>query len=162
MAEEFFNTFYNAFTSDTVESSEVTPKAITKTIKDNIKHDNFYGTCSKPPKLDNLEDYVWWKERFINWTKAYAHESWFCLEFGYDTPVNDKGEVISIKDFSKEDKKQFSYEQKMIALIQQSVRDDIFSLLIHDGSSKSVWKALQVKAEGDKQIKKNKTTLLKK
>ncbi|XP_022024215.1 uncharacterized protein LOC110924521 [Helianthus annuus] len=128
MAEEFFNTFYNAFTSDTVDASKVTPKAITKTIKDNIKHDNFYGTYSKPPKLDNIEDYVWWKESL----------------------VNDKGEEILIKDFSEEDKKKFSYEQKMIALIQQSVRDDIFSLLIHDGSSKSVWKDLKAKAKGEK------------
>ncbi|KAJ0789528.1 hypothetical protein HanPI659440_Chr05g0204571 [Helianthus annuus] len=148
MAEEFYNTFYNTFTSDTSEISEVTPKAITKSIKDNIKHDNFYGTYSKPPKLENIEDYIWWKERFINWTKAYAHESWFCLEFGYDRPVDDKGEEIPLKSFTEEDKRRFSYEQKMIALIQQSIRDDIFSILTHDGSSKSVWEALRMKAEG--------------
>ncbi|KAJ0576933.1 hypothetical protein HanIR_Chr05g0230101 [Helianthus annuus] len=50
----------------------------------------------------------------------------------------------------------------MIALIQQSIKDDIFVLLDHDGSSKSVWEALRVKAEGGKQIKKNKIALLKK
>ncbi|KAJ0518001.1 hypothetical protein HanHA89_Chr11g0432261 [Helianthus annuus] len=163
MAEEFYNTFYNAFTSDSSEISEVSLKAITKSIKDNIKHDNFYVTYSKPPKLENTEDYIWWKERFINWTKAYAHESWFCLEFGYDKPTDDKGEEIPLKSFTEEDKRRFSYEQKMIALIQQLIRDDIFSLLNHDGSSKSVWEALRVKAGGGgKQIKKNKIALLKK
>ncbi|KAJ0523496.1 hypothetical protein HanIR_Chr10g0494481 [Helianthus annuus] len=50
----------------------------------------------------------------------------------------------------------------MIALIQQSIQDDIFYLLNHDGSSKSVWEALRVKVEGGKQIKKNKIALLKK
>ncbi|XP_022032727.1 caldesmon-like [Helianthus annuus] len=55
-----------------------------------------------------------------------------------------------------------SHMSRMIALIQQSIRDDIFSLLNHDGSSKSVWEALRVKAEGGKQIKKNKIALLKK
>ncbi|KAJ0494110.1 hypothetical protein HanIR_Chr12g0593681 [Helianthus annuus] len=162
MAEVFYNTFYNAFTSESSETSTVKPKSITKTINDNIKHDNFYGTYSKPPKLENIEDYTWWKERFLNWTKAYAHESWFCLEFGYSRPINDKKEEIHLNDLFDEDKRKFSYEQKMIALIQQSIRDDIFSLLNHDGSSKSVWEALRVKAEGGKQIKKNKITLLKK
>ncbi|KAJ0845416.1 hypothetical protein HanRHA438_Chr15g0713411 [Helianthus annuus] len=130
-------------------------------INDNIKHENFYGTYSKPPKLEKIEDYTWWKERFLNWTKAYAHESWFCLEFGYTRPINDKKEEIPLKDLSDEDKRKFSYEQKMIALIQQSIQDDIFYLLNHDGSSKSVWEALRVKAEGGKQIKKNKIALLK-
>ncbi|XP_022007436.1 uncharacterized protein LOC110906641 [Helianthus annuus] len=31
---------------------------------------NFYGTHSKPPTLESIEDYTWWKERFINWAKA--------------------------------------------------------------------------------------------
>ncbi|KAJ0433946.1 hypothetical protein HanIR_Chr17g0875851 [Helianthus annuus] len=162
MAEEFYNTFYKAFTSESSETSTVTPKSITKVINENINHDNFYGTHSKPPKLDRIEDYTWWKEHFINWAKAYAHESWFCLEFGYDRPVNDKGEEIPLKSLNIEDKKNFSSEQRMIALIQSSIRDDMFALLQHDGSSKSVWEALRVKAEGGKQIKKNKIALLKK
>ncbi|KAJ0897986.1 hypothetical protein HanRHA438_Chr08g0351731 [Helianthus annuus] len=125
MAEEFYNTFYKAFISESSETSTVTPKTITKAINNNIKHDNFYGTHSKPPKLENNEDYTWWRERFLNWTKAYAHESWFYLEFGYSRPVNVKNEEIRLKDLSNEDKRKFSYEQKMIALIQQSIRDDI-------------------------------------
>ncbi|KAF5778302.1 putative transcription factor interactor and regulator CCHC(Zn) family [Helianthus annuus] len=162
MAEEFYSTLYKAFTSESSETSSVTPKTITKAINENIKHDNFYGTHSKPPTLESIEDYTWWKERFINWAKAYAHESWFCLEFGYSRPVNDKGEDLPLKSLSKEDKSEFAAEQRMIALIQSSIRNDMFALLQHDGSSKSVWEALRVKAEGGKQIKKNKIALLKK
>ncbi|MFS7997022.1 putative transcription factor interactor and regulator CCHC(Zn) family [Helianthus anomalus] len=162
VAEEFYNTFYNAFTSDSSETSTVTPKSITKTINDNIKHDNFYGTHSKPPTLKSIEDYTWWKERFLNWAKAYAHESWFCLEFGYEKPKDDKGEDLPFKKLSREDKAEFAAEQRMIALIQSAIRNDIFALLNHDGSSKSVWEALRIKAEGGKQIKKNKIALLKK
>ncbi|KAJ0577451.1 hypothetical protein HanIR_Chr05g0236161 [Helianthus annuus] len=162
IAEEFYNTFYKAFTSESSETSTVAPKSISKAITENIKHDNFYGTHSKPPKLKSIEDYTWWKERFINWAKAYAHESWFCLEFRYDRPVNDKGEEIPLKSLTTDDKRNFSYEQRMIALIQSSIRDDIFALLEHDGSSKSVWEVLRVKAEGGKQIKKTKIALLKK
>ncbi|KAJ0508375.1 putative transcription factor interactor and regulator CCHC(Zn) family [Helianthus annuus] len=50
----------------------------------------------------------------------------------------------------------------MIALIQSAIRNDIFAFLNHDGSSKFIWEALRVKAEGGKQIKKNKIALLKK
>ncbi|MFS7977972.1 putative transcription factor interactor and regulator CCHC(Zn) family [Helianthus anomalus] len=162
MAEEFYNTFYNAFTSDSFETSIVTPKTITKAINENIKHDNFYGTHSKPPTLESIEDYTWWKERFLNWAKAYAHESWFCLEYGYEKPKDDKGEELPFKRFSRDDKAEFAAEQRMIALIQSAIRNDIFALLNHDGSSKSAWEALGVKAEGGKQIKKNKIALLKK
>ncbi|XP_021979316.1 WD repeat-containing protein 87-like [Helianthus annuus] len=137
MAEEFYNTFFNAFTS---ESSEIT----------------------NPPTLESIEDYTWWKERFINWAKAYAHESWFCLEFGYERPKNDKGEELPFKKLPKDDKAEYAAEQRMIALIQTAIRNDIFALLTHDGSSKSVWEALRVKAEWGKQIRKNKIALLKK
>ncbi|KAJ0765620.1 putative transcription factor interactor and regulator CCHC(Zn) family [Helianthus annuus] len=162
MAEEFYNTFFNAFTSESSEVANVTPKTITKAINENIKHDNFYGTHSKPPTLESIEDYTWWKERFINWAKAYAHESWFCLEYGYEKPKDDKGEELPFKRFSRDDKADFAAKQRMIALIQSAIRNDIFALLNHSGSSKSVWEALRVKAEGGKQIKKNKIALLKK
>ncbi|KAJ0457604.1 hypothetical protein HanIR_Chr15g0775611 [Helianthus annuus] len=110
MAEEFYNTFFNAFTSESSEISTVTPKTITKAINENIKHDNFYGTHSKPPTLESIEDYTWWKERFINWAKAYAHESWFCLEFGYSRPKDDKGEDLPLKKLSRDDKAQLNRE----------------------------------------------------
>ncbi|XP_022031823.1 uncharacterized protein LOC110932879 [Helianthus annuus] len=146
MAEEFYNTFFNAFTSESTEIANVTPKTITKAINENIKHDNFYGTHSKPPTLDSIEDYI----------------CWFCLEFGYERPKNDKNEELPFKNFTKDDKAEFAAEQRMIALIQSAIRNDIFALLTHDGSSKSVWEALRVKAEGGKQIRKNKIALLKK
>ncbi|KAJ0667629.1 hypothetical protein HanPI659440_Chr17g0679901 [Helianthus annuus] len=162
MAEEFYNTFFNTFTSESSEIANVTPKTITKAINENIKHDNFYGTHSKPPTLESIEDYTSWKERFINWAKAYAHESRFCLEFGYGKPKDDKGEELPFKRFSRKEKSEFAAEQRMVALIQTAIRNDIFALLTHDGSSKSVWEALRVKAEGGKQIRKNKIALLKK
>ncbi|KAJ0451478.1 hypothetical protein HanHA300_Chr15g0568001 [Helianthus annuus] len=92
MAEEFYNTFYKAYTSESSETSTVAPKSISKAITENINHDNFYGTNLKPPKLDSVEDYTWWKERFINWAKTYAHESWFYMECEYSRPVDDKNE----------------------------------------------------------------------
>ncbi|MFS7960782.1 hypothetical protein Hanom_Chr08g00707061 [Helianthus anomalus] len=42
MAEEFYNKFYNAFTSESSETSTVAPKNISKAITENINHYNFY------------------------------------------------------------------------------------------------------------------------
>ncbi|KAJ0805240.1 hypothetical protein HanPI659440_Chr02g0047511 [Helianthus annuus] len=64
MEEEFYNEFHNAFTSEITTS---TPKNISKAISESLKHDSLYGTNQRPPKLTNIEDYNWWKDRFINW-----------------------------------------------------------------------------------------------
>ncbi|MFS7986432.1 hypothetical protein Hanom_Chr11g01010261 [Helianthus anomalus] len=55
--EEFYNTFYNAFTS---EETQVTPKNATKVISESLNHDNVYGNHLRPPKLMNIEDCHWW------------------------------------------------------------------------------------------------------
>ncbi|XP_035842195.1 myosin-2 heavy chain-like [Helianthus annuus] len=102
------------------------------------------------------------QEEMKNANQRKKTRTCFKCEFGYDRPANDKGEEIPLKSLTTDDKKNFSYEQRMIALIQSSIKDDIFASLEHDGSSKSVWEALRVKAEGGKQIKKNKIALLKK
>ncbi|KAF5788674.1 hypothetical protein HanRHA438_Chr09g0373331 [Helianthus annuus] len=88
------------------------------------------------------------ERKVLNWAKAYAKD--------------DKGEELPFKKLPREDKAEYAAEQRMIALIQTAIRNDIFALLNHDGSSKSVWEALRVKAEGGKQIRKNKVALLKK
>ncbi|MFS7918050.1 hypothetical protein Hanom_Chr03g00196361 [Helianthus anomalus] len=54
MAEEFYNTFYNAFTT---EETPVTPKTTTTMISESLNHDNVYENHQKPPKLMNIEVY---------------------------------------------------------------------------------------------------------
>ncbi|KAJ0448995.1 putative transcription factor interactor and regulator CCHC(Zn) family [Helianthus annuus] len=157
--EEFYNTFYNAFTSEDVP---ITPKNATKVISESLSYDNVYGNHQRPPKLMNIEDYHWWYERFENWVQAYAYDSWICLTLGYNKPRNDRRELINLKDFTADDKKEHSAELRMKTLLQQSIREDIFSLLQYGETSKSIWEALKVKAEGGKDIKKNKISLLKK
>ncbi|KAJ0809384.1 putative transcription factor interactor and regulator CCHC(Zn) family [Helianthus annuus] len=157
--EEFYNTFYNAFTSEDVP---ITPKNATKVISESLSYDNVYENHQRPPKLMNIEDYHWWYERFENWVQAYAYDSWICLTLGYNKPRNDRRELITLKDFTADDKKEHSAELRMKTLLQQSIREDIFSLLQYGETSKSIWEALKVKAEGGKDIKKNKISLLKK
>ncbi|KAF5765958.1 hypothetical protein HanXRQr2_Chr15g0709691 [Helianthus annuus] len=157
--EEFYNTFYNAFT---LEDTPITPKNATKVISESLSYDNVYGNHQRPPKLMNIEDYHWWYERFENWVQAYAYDSWICLTLGYVKPRNERRELITLKDFTADDKREHSAELRMKTLLQQSIREDIFSLLQYGETSKSIWEALKLKDEGGKDIKKNKISLLKK
>ncbi|KAF5802789.1 putative transcription factor interactor and regulator CCHC(Zn) family [Helianthus annuus] len=157
--EAFYNTFYNAFTS---EDTPITPKNANKVISESLSYDNVYGNHQRPPKLMNIEDYHWWYERFENWVQAYAYDSWICLTLGYVKPRNERRELITLKDFTADDKREHSAELRMKTLLQQSIREDIFSLLQYGETSKSIWEALKLKAEGGKDIKKNKISLLKK
>ena len=126
--EEFYNTFYNAFTSESSDRrSEL--KEYSKKISDNLKFENMYGSQQKPPKLMKVEDYNWWKNRFEGWVKAFAPESWLKLVTEYKAPEKTDGGAIEEKDFTELDVKHVVAEYRMITLIKQSVREDIISLL---------------------------------
>ncbi|KAJ0907796.1 putative transcription factor interactor and regulator CCHC(Zn) family [Helianthus annuus] len=56
----------------------------------------------------------------------------------------------------------YKAEKMMISLLQQAIKEDIFILLQHDKTSKSIWDALRVKFEGSENMIKSKKALLKK
>ncbi|KAF5804708.1 putative transcription factor interactor and regulator CCHC(Zn) family [Helianthus annuus] len=56
----------------------------------------------------------------------------------------------------------YKAEKMMISLLQQAIKEDIFMLLQHDKTSRSIWEALRIKFEGSKKMIKSKKSLLKK
>ncbi|KAJ0614819.1 putative transcription factor interactor and regulator CCHC(Zn) family [Helianthus annuus] len=56
----------------------------------------------------------------------------------------------------------YKAEKMMISLLQQAIKEDIFILLQHDKTSKSIWDALRIKFEGSEHMIKSKKALLKK
>ncbi|KAJ0914798.1 putative transcription factor interactor and regulator CCHC(Zn) family [Helianthus annuus] len=56
----------------------------------------------------------------------------------------------------------YKAEKMMISLLQQAIKEDIFVLLQHDKTSKSIWDALKIKFEGSEKMIKSKKALLKK
>ncbi|XP_022007498.1 101 kDa malaria antigen-like [Helianthus annuus] len=120
--EEFYNTFYNAFTSESSDRrSEL--KEYSREISENLKFENMYGSQQKPPKLMKIEDFNWWKNRFEGWVKAFAPESWLKLVSEYKAPVKEGGELIDEKDFTEKDIKEVVTEYRMITLIKQSLKE---------------------------------------
>ncbi|KAF5787411.1 putative transcription factor interactor and regulator CCHC(Zn) family [Helianthus annuus] len=149
MSEEFFNAF---------ATSSITPASIAQ----NMNLENETGTTQKPPKLMSIEEYYRWKDRFENWVQANHLRSWECILKRYVLPRTELQTKKQISEFNDKEREMYRAEKMMISLLQQVIKEDIFVLLQHDKTSKSIWDALKVKFEGSENMIKSKKALLKK
>ncbi|KAJ0853204.1 putative transcription factor interactor and regulator CCHC(Zn) family [Helianthus annuus] len=124
--------------------------------------ENETGTTQKPPKLMSIEEYYGWKDRFENWVQANHLRSWECILKKYVLPETELHVKKEISEFTDQERAMYKAEKMMISLLQQAIKEDIFILLQHDKTAKSIWDALKVKFEGSENLIKNKKALLKK
>ncbi|KAJ0940425.1 putative transcription factor interactor and regulator CCHC(Zn) family [Helianthus annuus] len=148
MAEEFYNAF----------ATPVAPVTAAET----VYNENETGTYRKPPKLMYIEDFQGWNNRFENWVQAYKFDAWCSLLKDYERPKNERGLEKGFNDFTEADKLKYTSEKMMISILQQAVKEDIFVLLQHNGTCRSIWEALIQKFRGSADMIKNKKALLKK
>ncbi|KAJ0479427.1 hypothetical protein HanIR_Chr13g0619871 [Helianthus annuus] len=144
--------FYNAFATSS------SPAAIAQAM--NLENET--GTTQKPPKLMSIEEYYGWKDRFENWVQANHLRSWECILKKYVLPRTEVNVIKQISEFTDQERAMYRAEKMMISLLQQAIKEDIFILLEHDKTAKSIWDALKVKFEGSKSMIKSKKALLKK
>ncbi|KAJ0920063.1 putative transcription factor interactor and regulator CCHC(Zn) family [Helianthus annuus] len=163
MDDIFMNPFTNMYafagnSGDDTSSSNTNenPPNAKKKLSDALEVESAFGTYDKPPKLMAIEEYSRWAKQFEDWLMAFAFPSWKSLKNGYDDG-GKKGETLS----SSEEIEAFVAEQKYIALLFQSVREDIISLIEYS-SAKDLWRKLETKCLGSTEIVKNKKKLLRK
>ncbi|KAJ0809609.1 putative transcription factor interactor and regulator CCHC(Zn) family [Helianthus annuus] len=144
--------FYNAFATSS------SPAAIAQAM--NLENET--GTTQKPPKLMSIEEYYGWKDRFENWVQANHLRSWECILEKYTLPRTELQVIKQISEFSEQERAMYRAEKMMISLLQQAIKEDIFILLQHHKTAKSIWDALKVKFEGSESMIKSKKALLKK
>ncbi|KAJ0887433.1 putative transcription factor interactor and regulator CCHC(Zn) family [Helianthus annuus] len=162
--DEFMNPFSDmfAFTGNTGDDTSnntnenVSNSSTKKTLSDALSVESAYGTYNKPPKLMAIEEYNRWATRFEEWLKAFAYTSWKNLKNGYNIERSDYENLEG-----SEKVESFVAEQKCIALLHQSVRDDIISLIEYT-NAKDLWEKLRVKCVGSAEIVKNEKKLLRK
>ena len=92
--------------------------------KEAWESESAFGTFNKPPKLMAIEDYSRWSTKFEDWLMAFAFASWKSMKNGY---ANGKKNGEALR--SAEEIDNFVAEQKCVALLFQSVREDIISLI---------------------------------
>ncbi|KAJ0622011.1 putative transcription factor interactor and regulator CCHC(Zn) family [Helianthus annuus] len=136
-------------------TNENTPNT-KKKLSDALEVESAFGTYNKPPKLMAIEEYGRWAKKFEDWLRAFAYPSWKSLKNGYNDGGKD-GESLT----SPDEIESFVAEQKCIALLFQSVREDIISLIEYT-SAKDLWDKLKNKCLGSAKIVKNKKKLLRK
>ncbi|MFS8027761.1 putative transcription factor interactor and regulator CCHC(Zn) family [Helianthus anomalus] len=124
--------------------------------------ENETGTLQKPPKLIGIGEYYGWKDRIENWVQANHLMSWECIEKKYVKPRTDLKVIKTISELNDKERDMYKTEKMMICLLQQAIKEDIFILLQHDGTSKSIWDALKLKVAGSDKMIKSKKALLKK
>ncbi|KAJ0469815.1 hypothetical protein HanIR_Chr14g0712011 [Helianthus annuus] len=144
--------FYNAFATPSG------PAAIAQAM--NLENET--GTTQKPPKLMSIEEYYGWKGRFENWVQANHLRSWECILKKYVLPRTDLQVLKELSEFTDQERVMYKAEKMMISLLQQAIKEDIFILLQHDKTAKSIWDAHKVKFEGSENMIKSKKVLLKK
>ncbi|KAM0043256.1 hypothetical protein Hdeb2414_s0010g00339131 [Helianthus debilis subsp. tardiflorus] len=124
--------------------------------KEAWESESAFRTFNRPPKLMAIEDYSRWATKFEDWLMAFTFPSWKSMKNGY-AEGKKNGEALRIS----EEIDLFVAEQKCVALLFQSVREDIISLIDYT-NAKDLWDELGKKCLGSKEILKNKTKLLRK
>ncbi|KAM0008023.1 putative transcription factor interactor and regulator CCHC(Zn) family [Helianthus debilis subsp. tardiflorus] len=163
MDDIFMNPFSDLFafagnSGDDTSSSNTNEntQSAKKKLSDALEVESAFGTYNKPPKLMAIEEYSRWANKFEDWLMAFAFPSWKSLKNGYDNG-GKTGETLT----TPEEIESFIAEQKCVALLFQSVREDIISLIEYS-SAKDLWDKLKTKCLGSTEIVKNKKKLLRK
>ncbi|KAF5786586.1 hypothetical protein HanXRQr2_Chr10g0442671 [Helianthus annuus] len=131
MDDIFMNLFSNMYAfagnsgDDTSSSNtnENTPNT-KKKLSYALEVESAFGTYNKPPKLMAIKEHNRWAKKFEDWLMAFAFPSWKSIKNGYDNG-GKRGESLT----SSEEIESFVAEQKCVALLFQSVREDIISLI---------------------------------
>ncbi|KAM0033807.1 putative transcription factor interactor and regulator CCHC(Zn) family [Helianthus debilis subsp. tardiflorus] len=128
-----------------------------------MQNDNETGTSTKPPKLNHINDWGWWKERLRTYVQGQGQDLWMC----FFTPFENDLEVAgsnpqTYSNLSDDDKKKFELEKKAFMILTQALHRDIYHQFVYCTTTKSLWDMLTLRCEGNAQSRKIKQELLKK
>ncbi|KAJ0788288.1 putative transcription factor interactor and regulator CCHC(Zn) family [Helianthus annuus] len=128
-----------------------------------MQNDSETGTSTKPPKLNHINDWGWWKERLRTYVQGQGQDLWMC----FFTPFENELEVAgsnpeTYSTMSDDDKKKFELEKKAFMILTQALHKDIYHQFVYCTTTKSLWDMLTLRCEGNAQSRKIKQELLKK
>ncbi|KAJ0429702.1 putative transcription factor interactor and regulator CCHC(Zn) family [Helianthus annuus] len=128
-----------------------------------MQNDSETGTSTKPPKLNHINDWGWWKERLRTYVQGQGQDLWMC----FFTPFENDLEVAgsnpeTYSTMSDDDKKKFELEKKAFMILTQALHRDIYHQFVYCTTTKSLWDMLTLRCEGNAQSRKIKQELLKK
>ena len=130
-----------------------------------IEMDHEVGKSTSPPKLTKVADYFWWKERFENFARFHDLKMWICIDKGYVPPTHEfegRTRITSYSAMKEEDKRMYEAENKALSAITMCLPQEILHTFKKYRTSRELWEALESRYEGNVEVRKNRTDLLKK
>ncbi|KAJ0448145.1 hypothetical protein HanLR1_Chr17g0671941 [Helianthus annuus] len=115
-----------------------------------MQNDSETSTSTKPPKLNHINDWGWWKERLRTYVQGQGQDLWMC----FFTPFENDLEVAgsnpeTYSTMSDDDKKKFELEKKAFMILTQALHRDIYRQFVYCTTTKSLWDMLTLRCEGN-------------
>ncbi|KAJ0876425.1 putative transcription factor interactor and regulator CCHC(Zn) family [Helianthus annuus] len=121
------------------------------------------GSNNRPPKLNHMNDFPSWKNRFHTYVQGQSTDLWTC----FINAFNDNLEVAAstsegYANMLENDKKAYELEKKAFATLTQALNKDIYHQFSYCKTTKRLWDTLVARGEGNAATRKSRHDLLKK
>ncbi|MFS7987905.1 putative transcription factor interactor and regulator CCHC(Zn) family [Helianthus anomalus] len=121
------------------------------------------GSSNRPPKLNHMNDFPTWKNRFHTYVQGQSTDLWTCFINAFNANLEV---VVSTSEgyanMLENDKKAYELEKKAFATLTQALNKDIYHQFSYCKTTKTLWDALVARGEGNAATRKSRHDLLKK
>ena len=127
-----------------MSNQEEAHAAFTKTeVVTSLRHDQEYGTSTKPPFLVNTENFTEWRRRFTIFVTGSDPKLMRSYQVQYDWPKNARLGDKDYNDMVAEEKTANETEAKAYSLLCQSLPKELDYVVETNPTSATLWDALE-------------------
>ncbi|KAJ0435603.1 putative transcription factor interactor and regulator CCHC(Zn) family [Helianthus annuus] len=121
------------------------------------------GSNNRPPKLNHMNDFPSWKNRFHTYVQGQSTDLWTCFINAFNTNLEVAASTSEgYANMLENDKKAYELEKKAFATLTQALNKDIYHQFSYCKTTKTLWDALVARGEGNAAARKSRHDLLKK
>ncbi|KAJ0465996.1 putative transcription factor interactor and regulator CCHC(Zn) family [Helianthus annuus] len=121
------------------------------------------GSNNRPPKLNHMNDFPSWKNRFHTYVQGQSTDLWTCFINAFNTNLETAASTSEgYANMLENDKKAYELEKKAFATLTQALNKDIYHQFSYCKTTKALWDALVARGEGNAAARKSWHDLLKK
>ncbi|KAF5775382.1 putative RNA-directed DNA polymerase [Helianthus annuus] len=121
------------------------------------------GSNNRPPKLNHMNDFPSWKNRFHTYVQGQSTDLWTCFINAFNTNLETAASTSEgYANMLENDKKAYELEKKAFATLTQALNKDIYHQFSYCKTTKTLWDALVARGEGNAAARKSRHDLLKK
>ncbi|KAJ0913753.1 putative RNA-directed DNA polymerase [Helianthus annuus] len=121
------------------------------------------GSNNRPPKLNHMNDFPSWKNRFNTYVQGQSTDLWTCFINAFNANLEVAASTSEgYANMLENDKKAYELEKKAFATLTQALNKDIYHQFSYCKTTKTLWDALVARGEGNAATRKSRHDLLKK